>query len=192
MTIAQAEPDLELEQQSSSRTLVFALTWIAYASLYFGRKGFPVVKSTLESQLGISKNMLGWIDTGYLAAYAITLFASGYLGDRIGARRLIGIGLLGAASACAWFGSASTSIAFLIAYMLNGACQSAGWPGCVKAMGAWFSARERGTVMGVWSTCYQLGGLAATAVATFLFVHFGWRWAFFGPAMLIAVVSTLR
>ena len=58
------DPDTELKQQTGPRTLVFILTWIAYASLYFGRKGFPVVKSTLENTLGISRTTLGHIDTG--------------------------------------------------------------------------------------------------------------------------------
>jgi OPA family sugar phosphate sensor protein UhpC-like MFS transporter len=59
-------------------------------------------------------------------------------------------------------------------------------------MGSWFTPKERGTIMGIWSTCYQAGGLAATAVATFLFVHYGWRWAFLGPAIVIAIVGILN
>jgi sugar phosphate permease len=77
-------------------------------------------------------------------------------------------------------------------YIANGFFQSAGWPGCVKAMGAWFTVKERGTIMGIWSTCYQVGGLAATAVATFLFAQWGWRWAFLGPALIIAIVGVIN
>src|SRR2546430_837932 len=81
---------------------------------------------------------------------------------------------------------------FLAAWVLNGFFQSAGWPGTCKAMGACLTPAERGTVMGIWSTCYQLGPIAATWTATFLFAHQGWRWAFFGPAMLIALVGLLN
>ena len=41
---------------------------------------------------------------------------------------------------------------------------------------------KRGRIMGLWSTCYQVGGIAATAFATWLLVHYGWRTAFLGPA----------
>ena len=184
--------DAQLRAQPAKRALVFALTWTAYASYYFGRKGFPVVKSTLQERLGLSVGMLGWIDTGYLAAYAAGQFLSGVVGDRIGSRKLIGFGMLGVAAACAAFGLAPVAWLFLLTYILNGLFQSSGWPGTVKAMGSWFTQKERGTVMGVWSTCYQAGGLVATAVATFLFVHFGWRWAFLGPAIIIALIGLLN
>ena len=186
-----AEQD-ELRRHPGKRAAVFGLTWIAYASYYFGRKSFPVVKSTLQERFGLGVGTLGWIDTGYLAAYAIGQFGSGVIGDRIGSRKLIGFGMLGVAAACAVFGLSSAAWLFLLLYILNGLFQSSGWPGTVKAMGAWFTPKERGTVMGVWSTCYQAGGLLATAVATFLFVHFGWRWAFLGPAIFIAFVGIVN
>ena len=171
---------------------VFCMTWIAYASYYFARMGFPVIKSTLEKKLGLSINMLGWIDTGYLTAYAIGQFVSGFLGDRIGSRRLVGLGMLGVAMSCAAFGVSSVAWMFLIFYTLNGMFQSTGWPGTCKAMGSWLTPRERGTIMGFWSTCYQIGPLAATALCTYLFSHYGWRWAFLAPAGLIAVVALVN
>lgn len=45
--------------------------------------------------------------------------------------------------------------------------------------------------MGLWTTNYQAGGLVATAVATFLLTHFGWRMAFFGPALWVVAVGLL-
>src|SRR5947207_12988163 len=195
MTVADAiETDdaVELRRQPGKRAAVFGLTWIAYASYYFGRMGFPVIKSTLEKSLGISRGMLGWIDTGYLTTYALGQFASGFLGDRIGSRRMIGIGMLGVAAALIYFGLASAAWMFFIAFALNGVFQSTGWPGTCKAMGDWLTPRERGTVMGIWSTCYQIGPLTATGFCTFLFAHYGWRWAFFAPAMMIAVIGVLN
>jgi len=188
----ESEADAALRRQLGKRVAVFGLTWVAYASYYFGRKGFSVVKSTLKEQLGVSVGTLSAIDTGYLTAYAIGQFVSGTVGDRIGSRRLVGFGMLGVAAACVAFGLTSAAWVFFIAFVLNGFFQSSGWPATCKAMGAWFTARERGTVMGIWSTCYQAGGLAATAVATYLFVHFGWRWAFIGPAILIVAVGLIN
>jgi sugar phosphate permease len=175
----------------SRRAGVFALTWVAYATYYFGRQAFPVVKATLQKNLGLSVDMLGWIDTAYLAAYAVGQFASGQLGDRIGARRLIGLGMIGSAAACVIFGSTTLAGVMLIAFVFNGLFQSTGWPGTCKAMGAWITPQQRGVVMGFWSTCYQLGPFAATWTATYLFAHYGWRWAFFGPAMFIALIGVL-
>src|SRR6185369_7756910 len=100
----QSDEDEILRAQKGNRTLAFVLTWIAYATYYLGRKGFAIVKSTLQQRFGVSVLTLGLIDTGYLAAYAVGQFSNGALGDRIGPRKLIGYGMLAAAASCAFFG----------------------------------------------------------------------------------------
>lgn len=167
--------------------LAFAVTWVSYASYYLGRKGISVAKATIGETLG--RSSLYGVETVYLAAYAIGQYISGTLGDRVGARRLIGAGMLVSAAACAAFGLGSGVLVFLVAFAINGLAQSTGWPGNVKAMAEWTTPRSRGAVMGLWSTCYQVGGIVATGVAARLLAHYGWRGAFLGPALLLAVVG---
>jgi OPA family sugar phosphate sensor protein UhpC-like MFS transporter len=171
------------------RLSVLALTWVAYASYYLCRKQLAVTKTTLADQFHLSLNDLGAIDTGYLAAYAGGMFASGLICDVIGPRRLIGIGMVLCAAMTAWFGLSSSTTVFAISFGLNGLFQSTGWPGSVKAITPWLDPRERGRVMGWWSTCYQIGGLVATAVATRLLAGSGWRAAFLEPAAWTAAVG---
>jgi sugar phosphate permease len=171
------------------RPLVFALTWVSYASYYLCRKNFAVAKATLERVLHLSPWWQAAIDTAYLVAYAVGQFGSGILGDRIGARRLVGFGMLASAAACVLFGASSAALVFLFLWAVNGLAQSTGWPGNTKAMAAWFEPAERGTVMGFWSTCYQAGGLAANPVAAFLLAALGWRAALLGPAGWVACVG---
>jgi sugar phosphate permease len=173
------------------RLRVFSLTWVSYASYYFARRNFPVAKRAIETELGVGTAGLAAIDTGYLTTYAIGQFAGGWLGDRIGSRRLIGCGMIASAALIAAFGASSTVALFALFFGLNGFMQATGWPGNVKAMAAWYGPTERGAVMGFWSTCFQVGPLAATALAAFLLKHFGWRMAFFGPAVWVALVGLL-
>src|SRR5437016_7156531 len=169
------------------RWRVFTLTWLSYATYYFARKNFPVAKRTIQTELGISTAGLAAIDTGYLATYAIGQFAGGWLGDRIGSRRLIGYGMILSALLIAAFGASSTATLFALFFGLNGFVQATGWPGNVKAMAAWYGPTERGAVMGFWSTCFQVGPLAATAAAVWLRDIAGWRYAFFIPAVWVGV-----
>ncbi|MCA9596331.1 MAG: MFS transporter [Myxococcales bacterium] len=171
------------------RNIAWGLTWLAYATYYTGRKGFSVAKKSIQEQLGVSTATLGAIDTAYLVAYSIGQFASGYLGDRIGARRLIGWGMLLSAACCAAFGASSTAAFFAILFCINGFAQSTGWPGTTRAMAEWTTPRNRGSVMAFWATCYQVGGIAATALAARLLGLYGWRWSFFGPAVWIVIVA---
>ena len=180
-----------MNQRRAGRYTAWGLTWLAYASYYLGRKGFSVVKSTLRHSLGISEHALGLIDTFYLAAYALGLFFSGYVGDRVGARRLIVWGLAVSALCCAAFGALNAALWFGALFFINGLAQSTGWPGTTRAMAEWTTPRDRGTVMAFWCTCYQVGSIVASDFAAYLLHERGWRAAFFGPALGMLGVALL-
>ncbi len=168
---------------------VWGVTWLSYATYYFGRKNLSVTKASIGRALG--SHALYGVETAYLAAYALGQYGSGWLGDRVGARKLVGVGMLVAAAASFAFGLWSVGALFLATAVVNGFAQSTGWPGNVKAMQEWTTPENRGRVMGVWATCYQVGGIAATAFAASMLARGGWRAAYFGPAVVIAVVAVL-
>lgn len=177
--------------EGDRRRLALAVSWLAYATSYLGRKGFGAVKKPLERDLGLTTAELGLIDTGFLAAYALGQFGSGVMADRIGSRWLVGFGLLGSAAACLAFGASSGALALVSWFALNGLFQSTGWPGTTRVVAEWTPAERRGRVMSLWSTCYQVGGLVATPLAVELALHGSWRTAFRGPAFALAVVGVL-
>ncbi|MDP6115019.1 MAG: MFS transporter [Planctomycetota bacterium] len=176
---------------SSLQARVFFLTWLSYASYYLTRKNYSVVKTTLQNDFGLTKMDLGNVDSLYLTAYALGQFICGALGDRYGAKKMLVFGMFATATASLVFGLGSAFLIFLFAFGINGLFQSSGWPNNVKAMSRWFSIRVRGFVMGFWTTNYQVGGLVATALATFLLANHGWRTAFFVPAVWVAFVGAL-
>jgi sugar phosphate permease len=182
-------PDALGAPPSPGRWTAWILTWTSYATYYLARKGISVAKAPIAETLG--KDVLVGVDTAYLAAYAVGQYVNGFLGDRIGARKLIGIGMLVSACACIAFGASSIGIAFLLAFTVNGFAQSTGWPGNIKAMSEWTTTENRGRVMGVWATCYQVGGIVATSFATLMLGFWGWRASFWGPAVVVALVGVL-
>ncbi len=180
-----------MQESSTVRRRAFSLSWLAYASYYLGRKGLSVTKATLVAQVGVGLPLLALLDTVYLATYAVGQVPSGLLADRIGSRRMLTLGMLLSAAALFVFGSAGAPAVFLACFALNGLAQATGWPGCAQVMAAHTTVLERARVMGWWSTCYQVGGIAATACATWLLAHYGWRAAFRVPAVGLAVVAGL-
>ncbi|MCP4807956.1 MAG: MFS transporter [Proteobacteria bacterium] len=167
------------------RIQAFAMTWLAYAGFYFCRANWSIVKSAVGEDLGLSTVELGQLDTTYLALYAVGQFVSGWLGDRIGGARLVGLGLILTALCNVALGSSHGMLFLVAGFAVNGLAQSAGWPGCAKTFSQWFAQRERGQVMGWWCTCYQAGYVLAGLLATWLLAEYGWRTAFFVPALLI-------
>lgn len=172
------------------RWQVFAITWWAYVGFYLTRKSFAVAKVELggESGLSLSKDQMAWIDFTYLVAYAVGQFFWGVCGDRYGTRRVVLAGMLGSAAVAAAMGASSTAFLLLVLFGLQGLCQSSGWAPLSKNIGHFFSRRERGTIMGLWSTNYALGGFVASVFAGYFGGLWGWRYAFFVPAGALLVI----
>ena len=181
-------PATGLSTRAAWRWRVFASTWLCYAGLYFCRKPFFIAKASLGEELGFDAEKLGWIGFAYLVAYTIGQFVSGALGQRIGSRRLL-LGGMGISSVAAiGFGVVESLTAFSLLMIANGVAQATGWSGTVGNMANWFSRTERGTVMGFWATCYQVGGVAANGLAAFMLVRYGYRYAFWAGALVLLSV----
>lgn len=168
------------------RWQIFAVTWLAYVGFYLNRRAFAVTKVELgnDATLGLSRQDMAWTDGAYLALYAVGQFAWGVCGDRYGTRRVVAVGLLGSIVLAAAMGAASAAAVMVVLFGLQGLAQASGWAPLSKNVGQFFPPRKRGTVMGLWSTNYALGGFVASVVASYFGSRYGWRYAFFGPAAL--------
>jgi sugar phosphate permease len=175
------------------RYRIFAITWLAYAGFYLCRRNFSVVMPLLERDLGYSNFQLAHIIFGYSLLYSLGQFCFGPLADRFGSRITVTFGLLLSITATVLMGFLPTLAALAALCCANGLGQSAGWPGLVKNMAPWFRQRERGVVMGWWTTNYVIGGFLAVVFATFVSTHSwsgpGWRRGFWMPAGLLLVIA---
>ena len=175
--------DTEAARQWRRKILVS--TWLAYAGLYFCRKPFYVAKASLVDELGFTVNELGEIGTAYLVAYALGQFTSAWLGQLRGARVLLLVGIATSILCNVAFGFTNTYWPLFAFMTLNGLAQATGWPAVVGTLGRWTRREERGTVMGLWGTCYQLGGVAASMWAAFWLARFGIRGAFLMASLVL-------
>ncbi len=178
------------------RWRVFAATWVAYAGTYLTRKSLSVAKIGIaqDPSMGISGDLIGLVDGGFLTAYMLGMFLWGPVADRFGARRVVTAGLIGSVLAAIASGLAPGFWMLMLAAVVHGFCQSTGWAPLNKVMSQWFSRRERGVVMGWWCTSYAIGGLIASPFAGLMAGpdFFGnWRFAFFIPAIALAGVAGL-
>ncbi|MBI2377796.1 MAG: MFS transporter [Deltaproteobacteria bacterium] len=195
------------------RRRVFVATWISYASFYFCRKPFYITKPVLASELGFSTETLGLIGSAFLIAYALGQFMTAWLGSRFGARVVVLLGMVVSLCANFSFGLSSSVGAFLALMTVNGFAQATGWAGNVASMAPWFKRTERGTVMGVWATNFQAGGVLANGASSWILAgveaskkggeHFllantaiaaalgayGYGWAYFFGSLVLFVAS---
>ncbi len=179
-----------------SQRTIFAVTWMTYAGFYFCRKNLSIVLPALHGAPGLDRLELANIVFAYSLLYALGQFGCGFLSDTFGPGRIVGVGLVLIVASNLLMGMHSAPLWLLIFAGANGIGQSTGWSGLVKIMASWFSARQRGIVMGWWCTSYVLGGFLATAFTTwavsehYLFPSLGWRRGFLFPALAVAAIAT--
>lgn len=176
------------------RGRIFFATWLAYAGFYLTRKAFSVAKIGMAEDPAVllTKAQMSSIDAAFLVSYAAGQFLWGMLGDRKGARKLVLMGMAGSILTAAAMGLSSTALLLGVLFCLQGLFQSTGWAPLTKNISCWFPRRERGIVMGWWSTNYVVGGIiAAPAAGLCADIFSSWRYGFFGPAAGLAIVAAL-
>ncbi|KAI3714933.1 hypothetical protein L6452_21895 [Arctium lappa] len=188
------------------------ITFLAYAAFHASRKPPSIVKSLLGPDPNPSNptstsggwppfnsaqgaHRLGELDLAFLSSYAIGMYFSGHLGDRIDLRVFLTIGMIGSAVFTLLFGLGFWLDVHLLAYFVMvqiccGVFQSIGWPCVVAVMGNWFGKSKRGLIMGVWNSHTSVGNIVGSIVASSV-LGFGWGWAFVLPAILILIVAVI-
>ena len=156
---------------------------------YTCRLALGVVKKPLIDQGVFSPTDLGLIGSFLFYGYAIGRLSSGLLADHANIKRFLAVGMFASALCNLGMGFSTVLWTSCLLWGLNGWFQSLGAPGSVVAMTQWFSNRERGRYFGVWSTSHAIGeGLTFVAVGGIV-AAFGWRYGFWGPAVLGLVTA---
>lgn len=171
---------------------IFGLLWTGYASYYLARLNFAVAQPLIQAEMGWTATQIGWIPSIYAACYAAGQFINGQLGERFGARRMMTTALVVAAITNALFSVVDSYPAMLALWAVNGYAQSAGWSLVVKTISNWTTSKRRGLVVGLISTCYQVGHVLSWLLAGALCdSDWGWRSAFLVPSLILVPVTAL-
>uniref|UniRef100_T1JHQ2 Major facilitator superfamily (MFS) profile domain-containing protein n=1 Tax=Strigamia maritima TaxID=126957 RepID=T1JHQ2_STRMM len=165
--------------------LVFLTGWVAYAATYLLRKPLGVIKSDLETSLAYTKFQLGWLDTALLLPYACIQIFLGSLGDRLGARITMSLGLVMSGIALLSFSMWTNFFVMVALFGFCGAAQGFCWPNMCKILGSWYSDAARNSIFGMFGTSAFVGGVFGTFLAVHLQSDFGWRHVFFVPSLIV-------
>lgn len=138
---------------------------------------YSTVLSLIKGELALSYTLSGALMSSYFLGYTVGQVPGGYLADRIGARRVITLSLLGAASSTVLFGFSVDILQVIAARFLAGLLGAGIFVPCVKLVSSWFSPGERGTALGILNIGGSVGLIIASWTTPLLSVSLGWRGA---------------
>ena len=165
---------------------------LGYVGIYLCRKNLSVAMPMLQEHFHATKAEVGGVASLGTLAYAAGKVINGPLVDAVGGRRgfLISIGLVALFGAAGAFAPGLSLLA--LAYGLNRFAGAAGWGGMLKLVPSWFPLSRAGTVVGVLSLSYVLGGVLATLLARQIVSYGGsWRAVMGAPSAVTIVIAII-
>ena len=156
---------------------------------------YAVVKHPLKLQFGFDDEQIALPWTIYLITYMLGQFLAAWLGRHMQSRRVLAYGMSIATACNVALGflvdshRASVLVWMCVTMGIHGFAQATGWSHNVALFANWTRRSERGTLFGIWGTCYQLGAVAGKGLAGFLLGWLGMAWSFFGSSILFFLVT---
>jgi len=169
-----------------TRTRWTMLAWLcSFAAVtYIGRIGIIQVEAPIQRDLHLTPVELGYAFAAFSLAYALVEVPSGWLGDKIGPRKvLIRIALFWIAFT-ALTGLAWGLISLVVFRFFFGTGEAGAFPNIGRASREWFPFRERGFAQGMVWLSARWGGAVAPLIMLVLAYPFGWRGGFVLMALI--------
>ncbi len=183
-----------------------ALNWftlgLTYAAMYMARYNFPFANKALSDAYGWDKKTVGLIISLSTLFYGLSAIFNGPIADKLGGRRAMLIGAVGALvfnvlfGLGAYIGALGTG-PLLLGYLatiwtLNMYFQSYSALALIKVNSAWFHVTERGVFSAIFGSMIQSGRFAVFLLMSMsAVVALPWQWKFFLPATIVAVFTVL-
>ncbi|HYK29991.1 MAG TPA: MFS transporter, partial [Streptosporangiaceae bacterium] len=185
--LSQADSRLSLRTAMGAITLVLlcAVQFLDIADSAIVNVALPSIQHSLD----FSQQNLQWVASGYILTYGGFLLLGGRLGDLLGRRRMLLIGLTVFAVSSLAAGLASSSGLLVAARLVQGAGAALMAPAALSQLTTSFrEGKDRNTALGVWGAISGIAAAAGVFLGGVISQGPGWRWVFFvNPPICVAV-----
>ena len=158
--------------------------WLAWLCL--SRVGFGLIFTTYAAALPVLRNdwsmsasQAGMVQSAWQLGFLVSLFAVGFIADRMGAKRtFLGGSIFATASALLFAFAADGFTSGLLLHGLAGLCSGASYTPGLTLISERFDPGKRGRAMGYFIAASSCGQGLSLLASGLLMPHVGWRGAF--------------
>jgi MFS family permease len=173
------------------RGRVLMLLCVLYAVSYVDRTAISTAGPVIRADLHLSATQFGVALAAYSLPYALLQVFGGWIGDRYGPRKVLGILAVAWGISIIWTGLATGLLALGAARLLLGLSEGAAFPTATRAMSSWLPGDRRGYGQGVVHSAARIGAAIAPLVMAGLITTVGWRAGFVALGVLSALWSVV-
>jgi EmrB/QacA subfamily drug resistance transporter len=168
-----------VQDLTARRWRILGLLGVAQLLLILDVTVVAVALPNISADLGLGRQQLTWVVSGYTLAFGGLLLLGGRAADLFGARRLVTTGLVVFAGASLVAGLAPTGGALLGGRVLQGVAAAFLSPSALSLVVQLFDGTERDRALGVWSALGGGGAALGLLLGGLLTAGPGWPWVFF-------------
>ena len=175
----------------SRRWWILAVLGIAQLMVILDSTIINIALPTAQQSLHFTNADRQWIVTAYSLAFGSLLLLGGRVGDRVGRKKALIIGLVGFAVASA-IGGASLSFAMLVlSRTVQGGFGALLAPSVLALLTTTFTdPTERGRAFGIYGAIAGAGGALGLLLGGILTSYASWRWTLFVNLVFAAIAIT--
>src|SRR5260221_6860467 len=130
------------------RYRVLSLLFLLSIITYLDRVCISVAGSRMQSELGLTPTMWGWVVGAFTISYAAFEIPSGVWGDKYGPRRVLTRIVLWWSAFTSLTGAASSFAVLIGVRFLFGAGEAGAYPNIASSVSRWFPKGERARAVG--------------------------------------------
>ena len=154
------------------------LGWLCSLSAitYIGRICIIQIRPDIEQSLNLTPASIAYAFSAFSLAYALFEIPTGWLGDKLGPRKVLTRIVVCWVAFTALTGAAWNLASLVTFRFLFGVGEAGAFPNIARAGREWFPFNERGIAQGLVWTSARWGGAAAPLLIVALDYRWGWRW----------------
>jgi len=180
---AQRSGSSALGPPSHTRYYVVVFAVVLAVIQYIDRVSISMVSGDIQRDLGLSQKDIGWAFGAFTLAYALFEIPTGYLGDRIGARKVLIRVVLWWSFFTSATGAVFNFISLVTVRFLFGVGEAGCFPNIARAFNRWLPPYERVRAQSIlWMSARWGGAITPILLVGVLKWLSNWRlaFAFFG------------
>jgi sugar phosphate permease len=162
-----------------TRWWMLVLFSLMYLICYLDRGIISVAQPEIRAAFGLTLGQMGLVLAAFTWAYALGQVPVGWLGDRLGPKKVLSVLLTWTSSAAMLTGAAPGMGTLFAARFLLGVGESGAFPVASRGMQLWFAPSERGRIQGITHFFSRFAVAITPLTAGGLMLAYGWRTMFF-------------
>ncbi|HVW87798.1 MAG TPA: MFS transporter [Bryobacteraceae bacterium] len=192
------ETAVALGKPTAVRWRLFGLLLAVVTLTFIDRFNMNVAAKYIQQEFSLSNVQIGSLLSAFVLGYASFQAPGGWLGDRLGARRVLLAAILWWSVFTAFCAALPIRVAglgvmssFWLVRFLIGVGEGPALPNVNKMIGCWMAPRERARGSSVFLMAVGVGGAFTPPVIAWIMVRWGWRPSFALCGALGLAIATI-